>query len=99
MTSLDRYIDDLVNNIEPEEFGTFPKNESSWEELFEFGQRRISEIVSLRKENARLQERVAQLEAAQQSVQWTLAVCDCNTDSLDVNDHIRDCPYRTRQSR
>ena len=69
MTALDKYIEDLVNNIEPEEFGAFPKNESSWEELFEFGQRRISEIVALRKENVRLQERILQLEASQQIVQ------------------------------
>ena len=49
MTALERYIDDLVNDREPEEYGAFPKNESSWEELYELCTRLIAEIVTLRR--------------------------------------------------
>ncbi len=45
MSSFDKYIERLVDG--EENSFDFPKNESSWEELFDFGRRRISEIVSL----------------------------------------------------
>lgn len=45
MTALDRFIDDLINDRDPED--DFPKNESSWEELFDFGSRCLDEIVTL----------------------------------------------------
>ena len=53
LTAFEKYINALVSgeNVDDD----FPKNESSWEELFEFGKRRIDEIVALRKENIRLQ--------------------------------------------
>ena len=47
MTALYRYIDDLVNGKDPED--DFPKNESSWEELFFLCKRLINEIVTLRR--------------------------------------------------
>lgn len=63
MSALDTYISIQVNGGNLDEFldiyGGFPKNESSWEELFDFGEKRIAEIVSLMK------------NAAQQSVQLT----------------------------
>lgn len=49
MTALDRHIDNMVNDRAPEEYGSFPKNESSWEELFELCTRLIAEIVTLRR--------------------------------------------------
>lgn len=46
MSAFDEYIEKLVNG--EEDTFEFPKNESSWEELFEFGRRRITEIVALK---------------------------------------------------
>ena len=40
MSSFDKYIERLVDG--EENSFDFPKNESSWEELFDFGRRRIS---------------------------------------------------------
>lgn len=45
MSALDRFIDDLINDRDPVD--DFPKNESSWEELFDFGSRCLDEIVTL----------------------------------------------------
>lgn len=45
--TLDKYIDDLMVGKVPQD--DFPKNESSWEELFELCQRLIAEIVKLRR--------------------------------------------------
>jgi hypothetical protein len=82
MTAFEEYVDALVSGKTADD--DFPKNESSREELFDFGKRRISEIVILRKENASLRERIAQLEAAQHSPagQHTSgAECDCGNPS------------------
>ena len=68
-------------------------------ELFEFGQSRITEIVTLRKENTSLQERIAQLEAAQQSVQADppSACEDCG--SVDEHIHYANCPLANTAGR
>lgn len=57
MSAFDRFIDDLVNDRDSVD--DFPKNESSWEELFDFGSRCLDEIVTLGR------------KVAQQSVQLT----------------------------
>jgi len=59
MSAFDKYIDALVNDEEPEEFGAFPKNESTREELFDFGKDRINDIVKLKKENKYLMELIS----------------------------------------
>jgi len=46
MSVLDKYINKLVKG--EEDTFDFPKHESSWEELFVFGEYRIKDIVSLR---------------------------------------------------
>lgn len=48
MSAFDIYINRLVSGEKTNE--DFPKNESSWEELFNFGKCRIVEIVELRRE-------------------------------------------------
>jgi len=53
MSAFYKYIDDLVAGTEVED--DFPKNESSWEELFDFGKNRIIDIVTLKRNLARLQ--------------------------------------------
>lgn len=53
MTALEKYIDDLVNDKEPQD--DFPKSESSWEELYDLCGRLIAQIVTLRREAAQLQ--------------------------------------------
>jgi hypothetical protein len=62
MTALERYIDDLVSNKEPQD--DFPKNESSWEELYDLCGKLIAQIVTLKR------------EAAQQSVEPTASHVD-----------------------
>lgn len=56
MSAFDTYVDKLVSGVGVVEFldlyGGFPKNESSWEELFDFGEKRIEEIVVLKRNSA-----------------------------------------------
>lgn len=47
ISALDKYINDRVNGIDNQD--DFPKNESSWEELFNLCERLIAEIVILRR--------------------------------------------------
>ena len=53
MIALEKYIDDLVNNKEPKD--DFPKNESSWEELYDVCGKLITELVTLKRAAAQLQ--------------------------------------------
>jgi len=80
MSGFERYIDDLVNNREPEEFGSFPKNESSWEELYNFGEKRIVEIVALKRRLSTLQKRVELLEG--------IIFRNCDTMDMTHDDEI-----------
>jgi len=50
MSAFENHINRLVKGEEPE--FDFPKNESSWEELFDFGVKRIGEIVVLKRNAA-----------------------------------------------
>jgi len=50
MSAFENHINQLVKGEEPE--FDFPKNESSWEELFDFGVKRIGEIVTLKRKAA-----------------------------------------------
>jgi hypothetical protein len=59
MSEFEKYIDALVKGEEVED--SFPKNESSWEELFDFGVARIAEIVALRKMIETLNQQVSVL--------------------------------------
>ena len=49
MTALEKYIDDLVKGENIDDLDSFPKNESSWEELFDLCEKLIDEIVKLKK--------------------------------------------------
>jgi len=51
MTAFEKYINKLVKGEVDFDDG-FPKNESSWEELFDFGVKRIGEIVFLKRKAA-----------------------------------------------
>lgn len=59
MSALDRFIDDLVNDRDPVD--DFPKNESSWEELFGFRSRGLDEIVTLGRKVAQHSEQLTAL--------------------------------------
>lgn len=61
MSALQKYIDDLSNGIETDD--SFPKNESSWEELFEFGKKRVIELAALQTALAQRDARIVELEA------------------------------------
>jgi hypothetical protein len=89
MTAFEKYVDALASGETVDD--DFPKNESSWEELFDFGKCRIAEIVALRKENTRLQERVTQLEAAQQPLEPTSAICPRCGGPLDMAQFCPEC--------
>jgi len=77
MSALDNFIEIKVNDGNIDEFldiyGGFPKNESSWEELFDFGEKRINDIVLLKK--AAAQHRV-QLTALRRwlAVSWGIII-------------------------
>jgi len=60
MSGFDKYVEQLVNGEEP--IDDFPKNESSWEELYNFGEKRVSEIVALKRSLSTLQKRVEEAE-------------------------------------
>ena len=53
MNAFEKYVEKLVRGeaLSDSDDG-FPKNESSWEELFDFGVKRIGEIVTLRRKSA-----------------------------------------------
>lgn len=64
MGAFEKYIEKLVNGEALSDLDDgFPKNESSWEELFDFGVKRIGEIVTLMR------------KSAQQSVYGFVALC------------------------
>jgi hypothetical protein len=52
MTAFEKYINKLVKGEALDFDDGFPKNESSWEELFDFGVKRIGEIVFLKRNAA-----------------------------------------------
>ena len=53
MTAFEKYVEKLVRGEALDDFDDgFPKNESSWEELFDFGVKRIGEIVALSRKSA-----------------------------------------------
>lgn len=68
MSALQEHIKQLVAGIEPDD--DFPKNESSWEELYEFGQARISDIVTLTKERDALKAALEAAEIAMEYITW-----------------------------
>lgn len=67
MTAFDIYLDKLVKGENTND--DFPKNESTWEELFSFGKRCIDEIVLLRR-------RVAEKDAENKAVRDMLCEWD-----------------------
>ncbi len=47
LTGFERYIEARLRGEEPED--DYPKSESTWEELFDFGRKRVEEIIALRR--------------------------------------------------
>ena len=53
MSAFEIYIEKLVAGEDVDAY--FPKNESSWEELFDFASKRITEIIVMKRELAALE--------------------------------------------
>jgi len=57
-TGFQRYIEARLRGETPED--DYPKNESSWEELLDFGQKRVEEIITLRRRLAQYEQHAAE---------------------------------------
>lgn len=88
ITALDKYIEDLSKGIKTDD--SFPKNESSWEELFELGQRLIFKLAALRSQLAAKDEAEKLLKAALDLFDGELSLCDdANTDEWIWKHQVR----------